>query len=91
MSRCVDFAKHILASSRSNQAVGPRLHETYVVISHNDDPSLSPAATQEDRIVVVPDLNVHVPAGRRSALDAPTKRSFFAVFDGREYSTSFAS
>lgn len=34
--------------------------------------------------MVIPDLNVHVPASRRSAVDPSTKRSFFAVFDGRE-------
>lgn len=42
------------------------------------------AETQEDRIVAVPDLNVHVPEASRSELDSP--RSFFCVFDGRECS-----
>lgn len=58
---------------------------------HSNNLPLCSADSQEDRIVVVPDLNIHVPAGRKSGVDPPTKKSFFAVFDGREYTSSRAS
>lgn len=38
---------------------------------------------QEDRVVTVPDLNVHIP--ETTQLDRGVARSYFAVFDGREY------
>lgn len=40
------------------------------------------AESQEDRVVAIQDLNVHIPEENRSELDP--SRSFFAVFDGRE-------
>ena len=37
---------------------------------------------QEDEVVAVPDLNKHVPEAVE--LDRAIRRSYFAVFDGRE-------
>lgn len=45
------------------------------------------AESQEDRVVAIQDLNVHIPEENRSELDP--SRSFFAVFDGREFVLSY--
>lgn len=46
----------------------------------------APAERQEDEVVAVPDLNVHVPES--AELDRGIARSYFAVFDGRELKSS---